>query len=449
MKGPEERQLYEHLFEQSPIGSFVTDLEGNFLLTNPSLSRFLGYSADELMQMNLMKLCITPKKMILSVNLKNDDATKIQELLKRKDGTHFYASIQLRTLGKNRVQGLLYELEGKKKILENLASSEERFRQLTECVRDVFFLIDLKNHKILYVSPAFEEVWGGLRSNIFVPGKWKKHIHPEDHDHVLALYEKQVHTGYFDGRFRMIQHNGRIRWLHVRTFPVYNAQQQLYRSAGIAEDITDQMLINQERLGHEKALKQNFNEMIVAVVRAQEQKDPYTVGHQNNVAQLSAMIAQELNFSLDKIKGVELAAHVHDIGKIGIPAEILTKPSGLTTIEYELIKIHAEAGYNILQHIHFPWPIAEAVGQHHERMDGSGYPHKLKGEEILIEARIIAVADTVDVMSSHRPYRPARGIDAALAEIQKDQGTLFDTNVVQACIRLFKKNKVNLYQNNK
>lgn len=448
MTAQEEKQLYENFFKHSPIGMFVIDLDGNFLLTNLNLSELLGYSADELMQMNLMELCITPKKM-LSVNPHLDKTTKIQELLKRKNGTPFYARILLKTIDNTQIQGLLYELEGKKKIHENLIYSKERFRQLTECVRDVFFLIDFKNHKIIYVSPTFEEVWGELRSNLYKPGKWMKYIHPDDHDHVMALYENHVKTGYFDGRFRIIQSNGRMRWLHVRTFPVYNSQHQLYRSAGVAEDITDQMLINQERLAHEKALQQNFNEMIVAIVRAQEQKDPYTVGHQNKVAQLSAMIAQELNLSADKTKGVELAAHVHDIGKIGIPTEVLIKPSRLNPIEYELIKTHAEAGYNILQHIHFPWPIAEAVGQHHERMNGSGYPHKLKGEEILIEARIIAVADTVDVISSHRPYRPALGVNAALAEIQNKQGSLFDPKVVQACIRLFKENKVNLYHHDK
>jgi len=156
-----------------------------------------------------------------------------------------------------------------------------------------------------------------------------------------------------------------------------------------------------------------------------------------------------LNFSPDKIEGIRIASLIHDIGKIGLPAEILSKPTKLTDIEFSLIKVHSQIGYNILKSIDFSYPIAQIVLlvlQHHEKINGSGYPNKLKGDEILLEAKIIGVADVVEAMSSHRPYRPALGIDAALEEIPKNKAILYDSKVVDACLKIFKK-KVNLKLN--
>jgi HD-GYP domain-containing protein (c-di-GMP phosphodiesterase class II) len=168
-----------------------------------------------------------------------------------------------------------------------------------------------------------------------------------------------------------------------------------------------------------------------------EQRDPYTAGHEKRVGILAADIGKAMQLSEHTIEGLRLTGIVHDVGKVGIPAEILAKPSRLTSIEMALIREHAQAGYNILKNIKFPWPIAEVVYQHHERMDGSGYPRGLKGEEILLEARIMAVADVVESMTSHRPYRPGLGMAAALFEIQKNRGTLYDENVVDTCLKMF------------
>jgi HD-GYP domain-containing protein (c-di-GMP phosphodiesterase class II) len=155
--------------------------------------------------------------------------------------------------------------------------------------------------------------------------------------------------------------------------------------------------------------------------------------------QLAAAIAVEMGFPEDQVEGIRLAGGIHDLGKISVPADILSKPGRLSNVEYSLIKIHPEAGYNILKDIEFPWPIAQIVYQHHERIDGSGYPLRLKDGEILIEARIMAVADVVESMISHRPYRPALGIDAALDEISKNRGVLYDPQAVDACLLLFQK----------
>jgi len=158
----------------------------------------------------------------------------------------------------------------------------------------------------------------------------------------------------------------------------------------------------------------------------------------NGVADLARAIAAEMNLAEEQIEGIHMAGTIHDIGKISVPAEILTKPGKLTEIEYGLVKVHPRAGYDILKDIDFPWPVANAVLQHHERMDGSGYPEGLKGEAILPEARILAVADVMEAISSHRPYRPSLGIEAAIEELYKNRSILYDINVVAVCIKLFR-----------
>jgi len=166
-------------------------------------------------------------------------------------------------------------------------------------------------------------------------------------------------------------------------------------------------------------------------------RDPYTSGHQHRVASLAKAIAKEINVSSDQAEGVYMASAIHDIGKISLPAEILSKPVKLSDIEVQMIQAHSQVGYDILKGIDFPWPIAQIVLQHHERMDGSGYPHKLAGDEILMEARILGVADVVETMASHRPYRPSIGLDKALEEIAQNKTVLYDPLVVDACVRLF------------
>ncbi|TJY58942.1 PAS domain S-box protein [Sinimarinibacterium sp. CAU 1509] len=192
---------------------------------------------------------------------------------------------------------------------------------------------------------------------------------------------------------------------------------------------------------HEQGLRRlarSLDATVESLAHTVELRDPYTAGHQRRVADIAVAVAAELGLSEDRIKGLRLAASIHDIGKISIPAEILAKPARLTPLEYELVKGHAEAGFSLLHKIDFPWPIAEIIRQHHERIDGSGYPRGLSGDDILLEAKILAVADVVESMASHRPYRAAQGIDEALVEIEKGRGTLFDEAVADACLKLFR-----------
>jgi putative two-component system response regulator len=190
----------------------------------------------------------------------------------------------------------------------------------------------------------------------------------------------------------------------------------------------------------EKKLKKNLLDSVAVLAAIVEMRDPYTAGHQRRVAEIAVAIANIMQLTQMQIEGIHLAGVVHDIGKIQVPAEILVKPGSLSDLEYMLIKAHSQNGYDLLKTVDYPWPIAQIVLQHHERLDGSGYPQGLKGDEILLEARIITVADVVESMTSHRPYRPSLGLDAALEEIERNRGVLYDPLVVDACSRLFREN---------
>lgn len=209
-------------------------------------------------------------------------------------------------------------------------------------------------------------------------------------------------------------------------------------ATGIIRDITERKEAERERLASAERLEQSLLQTIEAIAAIVEVRDPYTAGHQRRVAALARAIAQEMGLPDDEIRGLYLAATIHDLGKISIPAEILSKPTQLSQVEFELVKTHPQAGHDIIKDVQFPWPIAQMVLQHHERLDGSGYPQGLNGGQILIGARILSVADVVEAMSSHRPYRPGLGLDAALEEIIRQRGVLYDPGAVDCCLALFR-----------
>ena len=212
----------------------------------------------------------------------------------------------------------------------------------------------------------------------------------------------------------------------------------------LAGDVAFGIRVLRDRTRHAtdlQRLERSMEETVHVLAGTVERRDPYTAGHQRRVAQLSVALAHELRLEDDRVHGLELAAMIHDIGKIDIPSEILAKPGKLSDIEYAFVKTHAQAGHEILKDVKFPWPIAEIVWQHHEALDGSGYPRGLKGEQIMLEARILTVADVVEAMSSHRPYRPGLGIAAAMTEIKKGRGSRFDAAVVDACVTLIEQKR--------
>ena len=206
---------------------------------------------------------------------------------------------------------------------------------------------------------------------------------------------------------------------------VFDRTSQLYR-------LTEKLRENLEKLN------KTMGGIIQAIALTVGTRDPYTAGHQSRVADLARAIAREIGLSDEQIDGLRMAGLIHDLGKISVPADILSKPTKLSELEFSLIKGHSEAGYDILKEIDFPWPVAEIVLQHHERLDGSGYPYGLKAGQILLESQILAVADVVEAIASHRPYRPAFGIEKAMEEISQNKGILYDSDVVDVCLRLFK-----------
>ena len=205
--------------------------------------------------------------------------------------------------------------------------------------------------------------------------------------------------------------------------------------------------LSYESIQHEHGeLLEALDGIIHAMCLVVEPRDPYTAGHQQRVADIACAIAQEMGLSGWSIKGIRMAGLLHDIGKLSVPAEILTKPGKLSDTEFAIIRSHSKVSYDILEMIEFPWPVKQAILQHHERLDGSGYPGALKGDEITLEARILGVADVVEAISSHRPYRPALGLDYAMREILSNKGILYDPKVVDACIRLFQEKEAELEQ---
>ncbi|MBM3285375.1 MAG: HD domain-containing protein, partial [Candidatus Aminicenantes bacterium] len=236
-----------------------------------------------------------------------------------------------------------------------------------------------------------------------------------------------------------------------QAFPVEETIMPLNSSGGnssghvlVFRDISARKQTEQALKESRDRLHQALQGTIQAVALTIEIRDPYTAGHQRRVSKLACAIAEEIGLPQDQIEGLRVAGDIHDIGKIYVPAEILSKPGQITAIEYGIIKTHPQVGYDILKTIKFPWPVAQIVLQHHERLDGSGYPLGLAGDQILMEARILIVADTVEAMSSHRPYRPAQGIEKALEEIIQYKGVQYDAAVVEACVRLFREKNFRL-----
>ena len=453
MKKVTPESTYTNIFEQTPSGIFICDSEGHFILANNIFCEILGYQQDELLKMNVKDIYVIENLdpyMQQTAKFGEGKIVISHRAIQKKDRSNFYAQVTLINIGNNLTQGFLSASSVDKSILDKLLDSEERFKQITDHIRDVFFLLDLNTRQFLYISPGYKNLFESSPDALYAdPTSWLEIVHPDDRSLLKQQFREQFKTGTFEETFRVIKRSGEICWLHARAYPVPDAQNKIYRSTGFVEDITAQIARVNDKLVYADRLDKIFSEVLAAFSTALEQRDPYTVGHQKNVAYLSVAIAEDLGLSRERIKCLETAALTHDMGKIGIPSEILNKPGSLSHIEFELIKTHAQAGYDILKQVHFPGPVADIVLNHHERLNGSGYPRGLKGEDIILETRILSVADVVDAMTSMRPYRAALGIDEALAEISRGRDILFDRVVVDCCIKLFKENKVNLYRNAK
>ena len=268
---------------------------------------------------------------------------------------------------------------------------------------------------------------------------WMSRLHPEDRERVLAAVQKHLKSEEpYCLECRVKRKDGTyLCWLD-RGSVVYDDAGKPRKWIGAVTDITERKRAEKEVEESAARLRQMMDGTVKAISSALEFRDPYTAGHEKRVAALSCAIAAEMGLPADQIQGIRITGYMHDLGKIAIPFEILFKPARLSDHEFSIVKTHPQFGYNILKEINFVWPVALATLQHHERLNGAGYPQGLKGDAILLEARILAVADVVETMLSTRSYRPAVGLEAALKEISANKGILFDADVADACLRVFK-----------
>jgi putative nucleotidyltransferase with HDIG domain len=263
-------------------------------------------------------------------------------------------------------------------------------------------------------------------------------IHPDEHDRVMASLDKHLTERQpYAEEYRVVRKDREVRWWIDRGKALWDQQGKPYKMYGACTDITAFMQTQAALQQSYEKLHRAMDGTIAALANTLEKRDPYTLHHQQRVTELAVAIARKMGLSEEQLNGIQTAATLHDIGKIYVPSEILSKPARLSDAEFSIVKIHARAGYEILQSIDFGWPVAQIILQHHERLDGSGYPSGFQDRAILLEAKILAVADVVEAMTAHRPYRSAHSLKEALEEIAKHQGTLYQTEVVNICLRLF------------
>lgn len=326
----------------------------------------------------------------------------------------------------------------RKNAEEKLLESESRFRILSSHSLIGVFIV--QNNVFTYVNSALADVFGYTIDEM-IGMKVRRVVHPDETSRVIGIVSK---------RHQEIDETAHFEFLGVTK----NAEQvnlEVYSSKTILEnrpavigsilDITERKLAEQKIKNAYNNLKKSLDDTIVTIAKIVELRDPYTAGHQERVAQIAVAIAKEMGLEANLIEQLRMASMIHDIGKINVPAELLSKPGKVNDLEVQLIKTHVQSGYEIVKNMNLLPDVAQIIYQHHERLDGTGYPNRLKGNEIRIEAKILSVADVVEAMSSHRPYRPARGIDVALDEISKNSGKLYDPEVCHACIKIFKENQ--------
>jgi PAS domain S-box-containing protein/putative nucleotidyltransferase with HDIG domain len=332
--------------------------------------------------------------------------------------------------------GANQDITERKNIEVALAESEERYRTAMECSNDGIAIG--KGGLNVYVNRKLLEMFGFEKPEEVLGKPASIIARPEDRKLLMEMNRKRQKGEYVPDKyeFRGLHKDGRALFIEV------SAAIFMYRgephSLAFLRDITSRKKVEEELVETTEKLRKSLAGTLQAMAHTVEIRDPDTAGHEKRVSALARSIAQEMGLSDGVVNSIRMAGAIHDIGKMSVPAEILSKPTKLSEIEMGLIKIHSQAGYDILTDSQLPYPVAEIVLQHHERLDGSGYPQGLRGDAILLEAQIIAVADTVEAMASHRPYRPALGIDTALEQIAKDKGILYNADVVKACLHLFK-----------
>lgn len=442
----DQNTFVKTLIDSAPVGIFVVQ-EGKFKLVNPGFQQITGYSEKELLDKDSLALVIPEYREKLREDairqLKCEDCLPCEFPFTTKSGQIKWA---LKTIastqyaGKRAILGYFMDITPRKLAEEALRRHSETLRTLLDATPESVLLLDLQGTILagnevaaLRLGPGLDELVGSCIFD-FLP--------PE----ATELKKAHLDEVFNSSSLQSFEYCQAGRHYHTRCHPILDNMGQVSGFAVLSVDITDLKKSSRKIRESQKKFKKALYGTVSALASALEKRDPYTAGHQRRVTQLACAMAREMGLPKDQIAGLKVAATLHDIGKITTPTDILSKPVKLGKHEMALVRNHARASYDILKMVDFPWPVSPIILQHHERLDGSGYPAGLKGEEILLEAKILAVADVVEAMASHRPYRPALGIEKALEEIYRFKGILYDPEVVEACIRLFSEKNFKFFE---
>ena len=435
----ESERKYKSLIDNFQDIILTINLEGRITFASQSTKERLGYESAEMINMNILDFVQEEDRQrameSLQKGMKGEKITGFQTQAITKSGERlFFECFFSRVYEDGTVvgaQAVIKDITERKQAEETLLKSEKKFRNYIDSAPDGVFIVD-DTGRYLEANKSACQLMGYTKEEI-EKMSIRDLLAEESLEDGLAHFKKLMETGAATSDLWHKHKHGSKLCLTVNAVKL-----SATRVLGFCKDITKRKQAEEELQQTLERLRKAFGTTVQVMVSAVEAKDPYTAGHQLRTANLARAIATEMGLPREKIEGIRMAGSIHDIGKLSVPAEILTKPTKLSENEFSMIKEHAQKGYEMLKDVESPWPLAQIVYQHHERMDGSGYPRKLKGDEILIEARIMAVADVVEAMASYRPYRPALGIKTALEEIEKNRGMFYDADAADACLRLFR-----------
>ena len=441
-------EKYRNIFENAVEGIFQRAPGGELISINTAMARIYGYASPEEMIKSITnigeQLYVNPEDRARFRSALEEQGIVInfETQFYRKDGTKIWISISARTVKDSSgkilyIEGTVEDITSRKLAEEELRVSEELFKSYLEYAPDGVYMSDLEGN-FLYGNRKCEEIIGYRREELIGKNFLELNILSENSlDKAVQLLQANT-EGRATGpdEIDLISKEGRFIPVEINTNVVQRMGQRIVLS--FVRDITSRKLAEEELKQTLEKLRKGLAGTIQAISSTIEARDPYTSGHQRRVSSLARVISQEMGLSKDRVDNIRMAGAIHDIGKLSVPAEILSKPTKLTDLEMKLIRVHPQTGYDILKDVDLPYPIAEIVLQHHERLNGSGYPNALTDGQILLEAQILAVADVVEAIASHRPYRPAHGIGIALEEIEKNRGILYGPEVVDVCLKLFR-----------
>jgi len=446
----ESEQRYRALFEKAPNPILMIDMEGNYINANDAALQFLECTSEELLAKNVRDTLpagddVEERFKQLTEMWRTGGRLEREYMVNGKVKVLDLSITPFNWKGEPAVFGIGVDITERRQTEEAILKSKMLLQTVVDSTPDWICVKD-RRHRYLLVNRSFAMAMNleprdmvGRADTDFFPeelciGNEAEGAHDYHGEDDIAFLG---HTVYHPAA-AITWPDGTVHIYDVYRIPLRDEKGQIYAVLVYHRDITERQKAEDERKQSYLALEKAFDDIILAMAKVVEMKDPYTAGHQTRVAELSAAIAGEMGLSEEQVRYIRTAALIHDIGKIYVPSDILSKPGKLSPVEWELIRTHARGSYDILSKIEFPWPIAQIALQHHERLDGSGYPRGLKDDEIMLEARILAVADVVEAMVSHRPYRAALGMDAAIEELEQKKGILYDPRVVDICLKLLR-----------